>query len=238
MCFNLSITKYTEYLEKRFSVKILPEIFFSPVYHASAFTYPKLPVITSGNPEFIDLFNWGLIPFWIKSKNDADSIRSKTINAKAETVFEKPSFKDAVIKRRCLVLTDGFFEFHTYNGKKYPFYIRMKDNDSFALAGICELWKNPENNSLTKTFSILTEAASPLLAKIHNEKKRMPVIIKKGDEKKWISDIGEHEIKSFFNKPDESILEAYPVSRLLVSKNTNSNIPAVLEKFDYPELNL
>jgi putative SOS response-associated peptidase YedK len=235
MCFNISITKFTEYLEKRFKARLKES--YKPVFHASAFTYPKLPIITNTDNNNIQLFNWGLIPFWVKNKEFADKIKTGTFNAKAETIFEKPSFKNSINKKRCLVLVDGFYEWHEYNNKKYPFYIKLKNNEAFALAGIWDTWINTETGEKNNTFSIITTTANELIEKIHNTKKRMPIILKKEDESKWVNEMKSNETSSFFYSYNNNDLIAYPVSKLIIQKNINTNIPQAIEKFEYKDLN-
>jgi putative SOS response-associated peptidase YedK len=95
-----------------------------------------MPVITNEAPNIVSLLNWGLIPFWVKDEKTALHIRLHTLNARGETVFNKPAFRHCVVNKRCLVLVTGFFEWRHFEGKKYPYYIRLRDNDPFALAGI------------------------------------------------------------------------------------------------------
>lgn len=233
MCFNVSVVKFAEYLEKRFQAKLKDSDLFKPVYHTTAFGNPILPVIANSNQNEIELFRWGLIPFWVKNKEQAEKIRSGTYNARAETIFEKPSFKNSIINKRCMVLVDGFFEWHDFNAKKYPFYIHLKNNEAFAIAGIWDVWTSHETNEIMNTFSIITTEANPLLEKIHNVKKRMPVILSHDDEKKWLTSSTPSEIKSFLKPYGQNDLEAYPVSNLISRRNVDSNSPAVLERFDY-----
>jgi putative SOS response-associated peptidase YedK len=108
------------------------------------------------------------------------------INAKAETILEKPSFRNAFKSRRCLVLSDGFYEWKK-EGEKTPYRIMMKDADSFAMAGIWEKWGSPEGEVI-HSFSIITTGPNSLMEKIHN---RMPVILNREDEKKWLGTPGE-----------------------------------------------
>jgi putative SOS response-associated peptidase YedK len=125
-----------EYLEGRFNAKFIDPESFEPIYHSSAFSTPNHPVITDSDPEIIQTFSWGLIPSWVKDEEKAKKIAFNTFNARAETIFEKPSFRSSIKKRRCLILVDGFFEWQEVKGKKYPYYIKMSDSEAFALAGI------------------------------------------------------------------------------------------------------
>jgi putative SOS response-associated peptidase YedK len=237
MCFNISQIKALEYLESRFdAVFVKPEL-YKPIYHTSAFTIPSFPVIIDENISEIHLFQWGLIPFWVKDEANANKIRLKTFNAKAETIFEKPSFRSSIISKRCLVIVDGFYEWRHEGGKKYPYYISRADTEAFAMAGIWESWENKSTGEILRTFSIITTEANPLLAKIHNTKKRMPVILKQDDEGKWLgTELNTDEIKSLLKPYDKDDLEAHPVSKLITAKGKNKNVPEVMDKFDYPEL--
>ncbi len=236
MCFNISITKFTEYLEKRFKAKLKES--FKPIFHASAFTFPNLPVITNTDKNNIQLFQWGLIPFWIKNVESADKIRTGTINAKSETIFEKPSFRTPIKEKRCIVIADGFYEWHEYNSKKYPFYIKLKSNEAFALAGIWDTWQNPQTKEEKNTFSIITTNANPLLEKIHNIKKRMPVILKKDDESVWLEEINNDQINSLFSSYDDKELIAYPVSKFITQRGIDTNIPKAIEKYEYEDIDI
>ncbi len=236
MCFNVSLTKFTEYLEKRFRAKLNEP--FKPIFHAAAFSLPYLPVITNADKNIISFFQWGLIPFWAKNMGTAKKIQTGTFNAKSETIFEKPSFKQSIKEKRCLVLADGFYEWHEYNGKKYPFYIKLKSNEAFALAGIWDTWTDNETGDKKNTFSIITTSANPLIEKIHNTKKRMPVILKEEDESRWLSEIGDTEIKSLFYSYDDEKLFAYPVSKLITQRGINTDIPQAIEKFEYKDLDI
>lgn len=130
---------------------------------------------------------WGLIPFWEKTAEKANEIRKLTYNAKADTVFEKPSFREPIKKHRCLVPSTGFFEWHhNSDGTKMPYFIRLKDGDIFSMAGIYDEWRNPETGKILRTFSILTTEANQLLAKMHNAKKRMPVILSAANKLYWL----------------------------------------------------
>jgi putative SOS response-associated peptidase YedK len=185
----------------------------------------------------IRMFRWGLIPAWVKEESQVKEIGMMTLNAKSETVFEKASFKSSIRKKRCLVISTGFFEWQEYQKKKYPYFIRMKNVEIFSMAGIYSSWLNKEKGELIKSFSILTTNANPLLAKIHNLKERMPVILTPDKEKDWINpDLTDEQIASFFPAIDDRLLEAHTVSRLLTSRKENPNVPKVQETFEYPEL--
>ena len=123
MCYTIAIHLTRAEIEERFQVLFDEHADFSPNYYVSAFDLPFVPVITSSSPEIITLSQWGLIPYWVKDRDYANQIRYKTFNARAESIMTKPSFKNSIKNKRCLVITNGFYEWHTHKDKKYPFYI-------------------------------------------------------------------------------------------------------------------
>ena len=108
------------------------------------------------------------MPFWTKDEVAAERIRTQTLNARAETIHQKPSFRASIMTKRCLVLVDGFYEWREEGKKKYPYYISLASNDAFALAGIWDRWLNNSTGEVKDTFSIITTRANPLLERIHN----------------------------------------------------------------------
>ena len=236
MCYRYSVPG-PDAVKKTFNVKIKEN--FERKYHSGAFDHPKLPVITNEEPEQVSLFSWGLIPFWVKDEKTAKDIRERTANARSETIFEKPSFRHLAGKKHCLVISDGFFEWRWFNGKNYPYYIRLKSHEPFAIAGLWDRWNNKETGEEIPSYTIITTDANPLLAKIHNKKKRMPVILKKEDYKTWIkNDISKDEVKNLLYAFDENEMEAYTISKLITSKEENSNVPEVLDPFEYNDLDM
>ncbi len=237
MCFDISFALKSDRIEEQFGAKFEKPELFEPVYHISAFAIPSVPVITNENVDSIQLMRWGLIPFWVKDEEKAMEIRMKTFNARAETLFEKPSFRKPIKSNRCLVIADGFFEWREVKGKNYPYYIRLADKNPFAIAGIWDTWCNKNTDEKYDAFSVITTKANPLLEKIHNKKKRMPAILRREDEKRWLSaGLNKDDIDSMLTPIDDSLLEAYSVSKLISYRKGNTNVPEVIEKFDYDEL--
>jgi putative SOS response-associated peptidase YedK len=160
---------------------------------------------------------WGLIPFWSKDP----TIGNKMINARSETVAEKPSFKRAFKSQRCLIPADGFYEWQKQeSGPKQPYFIRMVDKQPFALAGIWEKWKNPEDGTIIQSCSILTTEPNAVVKPIH---KRMPVIINPKKFDLWLDpEIDEiTDLKKLLKPYQASVMTAYPVSLYV---NTPKNI--------------
>ena len=237
MCYNISINRESTSLEKRFGAKYVATPLSGPVYHASGFSTPSLPVITNADSGLIQLFRWGLIPSWVKDETTANTIRLKTLNARSETIFEKPSFKVPIRKKRCLVLVSGFYEWREVNSKKYPYYIQLTDETAFAMAGIWDVWTDRATDETIQTFSIITTTANPLMARIHNTNKRMPVILRNEAEREWLdTNLSDSAIQSFFEPYPQEPMEAYPVSRLITTRGANTNTPEVQKPHEYEEL--
>ncbi len=137
-------------------------------------------VIQRGGQNIIDSFLWGLIPSWAKDP----SIGRRLINARAETIDEKPSFRSAFRQRRCLIIADGFYEWKQEGNKKVPWYFYLKSGEPFGLAGLYESWMSPEKE-LMKTCTIITTEANRLMLPIHD---RMPVIVPRELEQIWLSE--------------------------------------------------
>ncbi|HET6244849.1 MAG: SOS response-associated peptidase [Bacteroidetes bacterium] len=237
MCFHNSIHKKAKVIQNRYKANFLNAEIFVPIYHGNGFNFPKWPVITYDKKDCIQLFDWGLIPSWVKSKGQATEIKLNTLNARSETVFEKPSFRVAAKKNRCIVPSTGFFEWQTLNNKKYPFFIYPEQDDFFSFAGIWEEWLDKETGELIKTFSILTTQANPLLTKIHNTKQRMPVILPEHLESDWLNpNISQEDVMAFCIPFDAKLMKAHTVSRLITSRTELSNVPGVQEEYKYVEL--
>lgn len=200
-------TMYASYkdIARRFNIE-LPDDDAQIDAHYNAAPTQLLPVLTarSGRVEF---YRWGLIPFWAK---DA-SIGNKLINARAETLADKPSFRHAFRSRRCLVVADGFYEWKKTEGGKTPVYIRMASGEPFAIAGIWDEWHDPDSSETIRSFAIITTEPNELMEEIHN---RMPAVLRREDEELWLDPGADpqellHALRPF---PAEE-MEAYEVSR-------------------------
>ena len=194
MCYNTKQSRKAEDLKKRRNSKISAVseelVLFSGVFNG--FTFPKTPVITNLNPDEIQLFHWGLIPPWAKS----NEIRKNTLNARIETISDKPSFNHQR-DHRCLILADSFYEWKHLGGKGNPkqkYEIGIPNWDLFTFAGIWPEWTNQKGEQL-KTYSIVTTEAKGIMEDIHNSKLRMPVILPPRVEKDWLVGKDEKEFK-------------------------------------------
>ena len=186
MCYRTRLNAQLEEVEKSFDAHFLERERYAPKEEINGFSYAPYPIITDENSKEILFYDWGLIPFWSKD----DSIKKYTLNAKIETLDKKPSYRNSVNKR-CLVIADGFYEWQWLDPKgkeKQKYLIRPKDQEVFAFAGIYSQWTNPETSKEVGTFSIVTTEANELMSEIHNNKKRMPIVLHKKDREKWLSD--------------------------------------------------
>jgi putative SOS response-associated peptidase YedK len=181
-----------------------------------------LAIVRREQANWLDKFHWGLVPFWAKDV----SIGNKLINARAETVDKKPSFRNAFKKQRCLIPADGFYEWQGAKGKKQPVYLTLPSQEPFAFAGLWETWM-PKNSdgSIYKSCAIITTTASESVVPIHH---RMPVILKPEKYNQWLdpelSDLD--ELKDIISNWIVTKLVGEAVSRQVNSAQNNdpSNI--------------
>lgn len=202
MCYRTKLNSKLSEIEKAFTAGFIEPYSYSQAEEINAFTFSKTPIITAENRGEIEMFNWGLIPFWAKDP----TIRKMTLNAKIETVAEKPAFRNSV-NNRCLVIADGYYEWKWLDAsgkQKQKYLLQPNDQEIFAFAGIYSTWTNPETNELINTYSILTTEANELMSEIHNNKKRMPVVLRKEDRQNWLSG---SEVSNF-GFPYEVVLKA------------------------------
>lgn len=239
MCYDITyFTKKIQKYEERFGVTYGGSEII-PMYHASGFSHPEVPVITNGAPEELQIYTWGLIPFWVKDMKGAAKIQNRTLNARDNTLFEKPSFRAAARKRRCLVLVDGFYDHHWHKGKSYPFLIQMKNKEPFALGAIYEHWKF--ENEVRNTVSVVTTDPNKMMEYIHNrpaksETARMPFIVPKHLEDVWLdTELPVEDVKQLILPFTDSEMESHTVSRLR-GKAYPGNIPEIQKPVTYDEL--
>lgn len=211
MCGRFSLNKTGDDLADDFLLRSTPPVM--PRYNIAPSQPIATMVATPENPEpHFDLLQWGLIPSWAKDP----AIGSRMINARAETVVEKPSFRAAFKRRRCLILADGFYEWETIAGQKtkQPHHIFLKDHAPFAFAGLWEHWSDPTSASELQTCTILTTAANELMEPIHN---RMPVILPPEDYAAWLDpDYYQPQALQEMLRPyDDGAMDRYPVSTVV-----------------------
>jgi putative SOS response-associated peptidase YedK len=224
MCYTIEIKLTREQLESRFNANLDKHLPYRKQIRASAFTLPVCPVVCADNPSEIKLYTWGLIPFWCKDEAYAREIRLKTFNARAESITEKASYRHLIKSKKCLVPVNGFYEWQARGKEKQPYFIRVRESEAFTLAGLYDQWTNKVTGEILETFTIITTAANPLMEKIHNTKKRMPVILNREDEKAWIDhSLSVEKTLSFLKSFDQELMEADEVDKSLFRRTSEEN---------------
>lgn len=177
MCGRFEIHRAIEIIARAFGVS--PEdviVEYKPNYNVAPTN--EVPVVVMEGKRKLISCRWGLIPSWSKE----EKIGFKTINARAETVAEKPAFRDAFRKHRCLVVADGFYEWQTTGKGKKPVHIELKSGNPMGFAGLFNIWTSPEGEKIN-TCSIIVTNANDLVSPVHD---RMPVIVSPEDQEKWL----------------------------------------------------
>lgn len=170
-------------------------------------------VVTDGVKRIVDFFRWGLVPSWAKDI----SIGNKLINARAETLIEKPSFRNAFARRRCLIPASGFYEWRAEGGRKQPYLFQLDDQKAFTFAGLWEHWEDNQGNELF-TCTIITTAPNAMMAEYHD---RMPVIFDAENCWEWLEDKPVKEL--------QPLLQSYPAERMATPIQMN---PLDLRRID------
>lgn len=213
MCGRFTLTVDPAEAQETFSSFTFPQQ-FAPRFNIA----PTQPVLAIPNDDqnTADFFVWGLIPMWAKDPG----IGNRLINARGETLEEKPAFRSSLKYKRCLILADGFYEWKASAGKKVktPFFIHMKDRKPFAFAGLWDSWNSPDG-SLVKSCTIITTEPNELTGIIHN---RMPVILHPRDYARWLEPSPQtpDRLKPLIKPFPADLMDAYPVSTLV---NTPAN---------------
>jgi putative SOS response-associated peptidase YedK len=216
MCGRFSLTLTAGQLSYAFPWLRVPQQ-VEPRYNIA----PSQPVavVANSNRDELDFFQWGLVPSWAKDP----SIGNRMINARAETLAEKPSFRVAYRRRRCLILADGFYEWQPdpNRGAKIPYYLRLASSEPFAFAGLWEDWHAPDGSRLL-SCTIITTRPNELVAPIHN---RMPAILSADDYDLWLSPEDEpaQRLQPLLGPYPAGDMIAYPVSRVV--NNPANDVP-------------
>lgn len=203
MCGRYTQHHSTDQVVMRFDV--------TTVVHEPSARYNAAPtqfmpvVLQTPGARILDSFKWGLIPSWAKEA----SIGSKMLNARAESLSEKPSFRSAFKRRRCLVPADGYYEWKKLGKVKQPYYFRRRDEQLFALAGLWEEWMQPDGTPL-RSFTVITTSPNELAAATHD---RMPAILLPHNEAVWLNGEAElSQLEHILSPYPADVMEAYEVS--------------------------
>jgi len=211
MCGRYGFAKSKDQIKKRFNIERVPEN-LPLLYNISP--SQNAPIILNKFPNEVALCKFGLVPSWSKEEKSNYSL----INARAETIMEKPTYKRLIKSQRCLVLADNFFEWKKVGDKKIPYRIFLKNDEPFAMAGIWDAWGKDEKKFYS--FSIITCASNKLVAPIHD---RQPIILDPEDESKWLQDdTPMNFILSMLRSYPADKMDAYPISNLVNSPSNNS----------------
>jgi putative SOS response-associated peptidase YedK len=221
MCGRFALVTEKEILEMLFQLDYSFDFDLKPRYNiAPTQQAPVVRLAAAGDKRELSLLKWGLVPFWSKDQ----TIGNRLINARAETVREKPAFRDAFKKRRLLIPASGFYEWKQEEGDKQPYYITAKNRELLSLAGLWERWDQGPEQTL-ETFTILTTEPNPLVAELHS---RMPVIIPPQSYAAWLDLLtGEDHLQQLLKPYPGEDLTYYPVSRLV--NKTSNDLPELIE---------
>ena len=225
MCGRYSLKTPVERLSEKFQ---FPKVFPMKLRYniAPSQTVAVVRCLPDDSDRKLAMLRWGLIPAWAKFPNSG----VQPINAKAETAAELPMFRDAFRRRRCLVPADGFYEWKQDGGRKQPVYIRLKDGEPFAIAGLWEHWEG-QDGQVVESCTLLTTEPNDLLAPIHN---RMPVILDPEDYEQWLDpDLQQADRLNPLLQPfSAEQMTAYPVN--LRVNNPKHDDPLCLEPISGP----
>lgn len=205
MCGRYTLRHTPDQVVMRFEVQQVAEA--STERYNIAPSQPVAVVTQEEGTRRLDAFAWGLVPFWAKDP----AIGNRMINARAETLAEKPAFRATLTRRRCLIPSDGFYEWKKEDTRRQPYYIHRKDDELFAFAGLWDEWDQGDGTRL-RSCTIITVAPNQLMAPIHD---RMPAILRPDQEAAWLDmslkDVP--DILSLLNPYTVAALEALPVSK-------------------------
>jgi len=217
MCGRYSQGVDVSKLMDRFNVVVRNDLLTLPKRYNIAPSQNAPVIIRQNQEDYLELFRWGLIPSWAKDP----SIGNRMINARAEGIGKKPSFRKPLKRTRCLVPADSFYEWKLdENGRtKTPMRVVLKSHEPFAFAGLWDIWKDPKGKEI-RSFTIITTNANKLLRSIHD---RMPVILKKDDEEAWLDHNEEvSKLILMLNPLPDEKMEAYPVSKVVNSPRNDN----------------
>ncbi|MEK3920646.1 SOS response-associated peptidase [Paenibacillus sp. FSL K6-2393] len=215
MCGRFTITDPLDAIMDRYYASINDGFEYKPNYNVAPMQHIPT-IIGSKNGNRLGSLRWGLVPVWAKD----DKIGNKMINARAETLAEKPAFKRLISSKRCIIPTNGFYEWKKEGSAKQPMRILMKDDRLFSLAGLYDTWTDPDGNKLS-TCTIITTQPNNLMEDIHN---RMPVILRPDDEAEWLGRDNEdlESLLSLLKPYQASEMRAYEVPKDVGNVHNNS----------------
>ncbi|WEK54763.1 MAG: SOS response-associated peptidase [Candidatus Cohnella colombiensis] len=208
MCGRYTVVVSIEELMLRYMSELPTNRYHTPRYNVAPMQQ-VLAVVHDGKRNRLGELRWGLVPAWASD----DRLGSKMINARAETILEKASFRTLIGRKRAIIPADGFYEWKPYGAKKQPMRITMKDEAIFSMAALYDTWTSPEGQKVS-TCTIITTTPNDLMADIHD---RMPVILRPEDEAFWLdrSNADTAGLTSLLRPYDAAAMRAYPVSSIV-----------------------
>lgn len=235
MCYHDSKDFTSDSVSEYYHVPV-PEQFrdeWKPYYYENGFAHHASPVLYGERQ--LGFFNWGLVPWFMKPGPDVARIRKQTINCISEEMYSKRSFKDSLKQNmRCLVPLTGFFEWKWSDAagkEKTPYYIFLKNQPIFSVAGLYSTWHDKATDKKLHTFTLLTTKANPLMARIHNSKMRMPVILPREYEQDWLNpNLTQADVLALCQPLDEKLMDAYVITKRISSRKESPNVPEVLAR--------
>jgi putative SOS response-associated peptidase YedK len=202
MCGRYTLRKPADELCEHFGLAEVPEL--SPRYNIA----PSQPVLTvAAQPRRAQVVQWGLVPRWARDR----AIGNRLINARAESLRDKPAFRDALARRRCLIPADGFYEWRREGRRKVPMHVRRRDGGVFAFAGLWERWRDPQGEPLL-SCTIITTAPNDLVSAIHD---RMPAILERSEYAAWLGEDEAVDVAALLRPHASADWEAIEVGRVV-----------------------
>ncbi|MGN5953090.1 SOS response-associated peptidase [Sphingobacterium lactis] len=226
MCYHTGSPSKSDLKNKYPKKKVVYEL-DKEIFHVSGFTRPFLPVTLNKNSNTIESARWKLIPFWVKSEEDAAKY-ANTLNAEGESIFERASYKNYINSNRGLLYVTGFYEPHQVKGSKQTdnYFIYAPEKKILTLGIVYADFLDQQTGETYPTFSIITTPANPLLEEIHNVKKRMPLIIPEEKQDEWLFADSKERIQNLI-KPYEGALGSHQVYRVTAARNEDTNITEI-----------
>lgn len=208
MCGRFTLRQTAETIALEFQLSNLPSREMSPQYNIAPSNAIATLILDQNTQRQLKWMRWGLIPSWAKD----EKISNRLINARAETLSEKPSFRNAFKNRRCLILADGFYEWQKTQKQKQPYYFQLKDGKPFAFAGLWETWQPQDGETIT-SCTIITTQANELVEAIHD---RMPVILSAKAYEQWLDpNADQSDLRPLLKPYEVEAMETYPVSSVV-----------------------
>lgn len=226
MCGRSSLTKTEKEIEERFKATFYSEELerYNPIPNFNIAPTHYTPVKIVEDVQHLQLFKWGLIPSWAKEK----SIGSKMINARVETIDEKPAFKRLLKSQRCVIAIDGFYEWKREGSTKIPHRIITLDQSIFGVAGVWDSWRDPSTGEIVHSYTVITLPANRMMSPIHD---RMPAILTPQNEALWLeTEIATKDALNLLSPYPDDCMEAYPVSDRV--NNVRANDASLIERVE------